>query len=113
MGNESRTGARVIPAPPSRAYVQIGVRHSVTPDLCFGLLAAPGRGDDVPTSAEVQRSERDKLETTNLGLGLRTPELIGCHFGLFGRLEHGTEPARHLRQAQDGFRRDIAVVGQD
>src|SRR5713226_9972519 len=53
------------------------------------------------------------LETTDPGLGLRAPEIIGRRFRLFRRLEHGAEPTRHLRKAQNGFRCNIALIGQD
>src|SRR5262249_43389041 len=58
-------------------------------------------------------SARRRLETAHLALGLRAPEIIGRSSCLFRRLEHGSEPARDLRQAQEGFCRDIAIVRQD
>src|SRR6516225_8370414 len=54
-----------------------------------------------------------KLEAANPGFGLRAPQIIGRRSRLLGRLKHGAEPPRHLREAQERFRRDIAVVGKD
>src|SRR5262249_35510314 len=45
---------------------------------------------------------RRRSEAAHLALGLRAPEIVDRCSCLFGRLEHGSEPARHLRKAQEG-----------
>src|ERR1700732_4698363 len=55
---------------------------------------------------------RASLETSHFGFGLSSPQLVERTCRLFGRSELPAEVSAHLRHAQDGFGRDVAVIGQ-
>src|SRR5262245_42927805 len=97
---------------PTRARFALPTRR------CFGLPTPTCRRRPSPSYSTGRRPTsaapaNRRSETAHLAFGLRAPEIVGRSSSLFRRLEHGPKPTGHLRQAQEGFCRDIAIVRQN
>src|SRR5215831_15135700 len=98
MKRHEAIGVGVFCVAPGMEVLPTRARFALPTRRCFGL--------PTPTSARSHRllevtdegPANRRSETAHLAFGLRAPEIVCRSSCLFRRLEHGSEPARDLRQ---------------
>src|SRR5262245_24081977 len=110
--SRSRAASRFPRIPISASHTRrTGRSRSVSKSRIRKTACSKATGHSGRRRCDESRGQRS--EATDLGLCLRAPEIIDRGSRLLGRPEHDAELTGPLRNAQEGFCRNVALVRQD